>query len=220
MSTPAQPLANPATAPIDVIVPTMCCPPSLAHLVWQIERTAGHPCRVLVTGADASAAANRNLGLDMAAAGDSDIVAMVDDDVEFGRESAGWLRVMAEALARPEVVMVSAQLLTPSGAFAYMTGLDDCGGTPRRHGETVVPTRRLLTACCAFRRCGLRFDEGYVGSGFEDVDFCNQLAAARPDGVFLVCHEALAIHRNEAKNQRGENWSRNEAYYKHKWGLS
>lgn len=200
---------------IDVIIPTMRQPYSLTRLLEQIEATAGYPHRVIVTGADASAAVNRNLGLSRSG---GDLVAMVDDDVEFGDASHGWLRVLYEALHRPEVVMVSAQLFTSRGAFAYMTGLDDCGLPPRRAGETVVPSRRLLTACCALKPHGLRFDEEYVGSGFEDVDFCNQLARVRPDGVFLVCHDAHAIHKNEAKNQGGRNWKRNEALYLSKWG--
>jgi glycosyltransferase involved in cell wall biosynthesis len=201
---------------VDVIVPSMRSGESLRPLADRIRATAGMPCRVITTGLDASASVNRNCGLKQSA---GPVVAMVDDDIEFGPESAGWLRVFADALARPDVVMVSAQLLKPDGSFAYMTGLDDCGGTGRRMGETGVPTRRLLTACCAFKPHGLTFDERYVGSGFEDVDFCNQLAEAVPAGVFLVCHAALAIHRNEAKNQRGEFWRRNEAAYLEKWGI-
>ena len=78
--------------------------------------------------------------------------------------------------------------------------------------------RRLLTACCAFKPCGLLFDEGYVGSGFEDIDFCNRLAEARPDGKFVICHDSKVVHRNEAKNQRGENWRLNLARYERAWG--
>ena len=200
--------------PFPVIIPTRSGPDRLARLVEQIAATAGHPHRIVYTGlSTGSEAAIRNLGLSFAGA---DVVAMVDDDVAF--DSVGWLRVLAEALARPEVVMVSAQLFNPGGGYAYMTGLSDCGLEGRPDGETVVPTKRLLTACCAFRPCGLRFDERYVGSGFEDVDFCNQLAQARPDGAFLVCHAARAVHRNEAKEQRGLNWKHNEALYKTKWG--
>lgn len=205
------------TQPIDVIIPTRQPPNALAQLIDQIGRTARHPHNIVYTGDETgSAARNRNLGLERSGA---DVVVMVDDDIEFWvPEAFGWLRVLAEALARPEVVMVSAQLLKPEGGFAYMTGLDDCGGKPRRDGEWVVPTRTLLTACCGIKPHGLRFDEGYVGSGFEDCDFCHRLAAVKPDGVFLVCHAALAVHRNEAKEQRGRNWRQNEARYKHIWG--
>jgi glycosyltransferase involved in cell wall biosynthesis len=200
---------------IDVVIPTMRRAADLALLLDQIRQTAGYPCRVIVTGTNASAAVNRNLGLSQT---NGDRVVMVDDDIEFTADSTGWLRVLADALNRPEVVMVSAQLLNPNGSYAYMTGLQDCGLEPRSSGETVVPSKRLLTACCAFKPHGLRFDEAYIGSGFEDCDYSNQLAAIRPDGVFLVCHDARAIHRNEAKNQRGSYWDRNKARYLAKWG--
>lgn len=201
--------------PVPIIIPTRSPPESLYKLVRQIESTAGYPHHILFTGEDASAAVNRNLGLRLV---QGDIAVMVDDDVEFTPSCSGWLRVLVEALLRPDVLMVSAQLLTPLGGFAYMTGVDDCGINPKQVGETIVPTKRLLTACCAFKHCGLLFDENYVGSGFEDIDFCNQLARARPDGLFLVCHRAWAIHRNEQKNQCGENWRRNQDYYLGKWG--
>lgn len=201
---------------IDIVIPTRSLPNAVRRLVNQIRDTAGYPHRIIHTGTDRSAAANRNLGLSKV---EGDIVAMVDDDIEFLPESAGWLNVMSEALSRPNVVMVSAQLFTPNGSFAYMTGLEDCGLIPKRHGESVVPTKRLLTACCAFRHCGLRFDEQFVGSGFEDLDFCNSLAQSQPDGLFLVCHRAWAVHHNERKNQCGINWKINETIYERKWGI-
>lgn len=208
---------------VDVIVPTRSSRERLSGLVRQIEETAGVPVVVHVTGCDGSAAVNRNAGLDLAVRGRrssaDDLVAMVDDDVEFFLpRSRGWLRRMLLRMSRPEVVMVSAQLHRSDGKFAYMTGLQDCGLEPRLAGETVVPSRRLLTACCAFKPSGCRFDESFVGSGFEDIDFCRQLAIARPDGVFVVCHAAGVVHRNECKEQGGENWDRNLAHYEGKWG--
>lgn len=201
----------------EVIIPTRRRVDQLIDLVGQIRDTAGCRVDIIYTGVDTSASINRNIGLSQLR---GEVAVMVDDDIEFPARYAGWLKVMLAALDRPEVVMVSAQMFDAGGAYAYMTGLDDCGNKPKSDGETVVPSKRLLTACCAFKHCGLRFDEGYIGSGFEDVDFCNQLALKRPDGMFLVCHGARAVHRNECKNQRGEYWRRNEAFYIRKWGKS
>jgi glycosyltransferase involved in cell wall biosynthesis len=202
-------------SPIDVIIPTRSPPDVIQRLVDQISDTAGYPHRIVYTGADASAAANRNLGLDRS---DGDMVAMVDDDIEFPPHCAGWLSLLVHTMSHPNVVMVSAQLVSPKGGFAYMTGVDDCGNTARLYGESIVPTKKVLTACCVFRHYGLRFDENYIGSGFEDIDFCHSLAALQPTGIFMVCHSAWAIHHNEQKNQKGRNWKANEDLYNKKWG--
>lgn len=202
---------------IEVIIPTFKKPHEVHGLVERIKMAAGCPVKILYTGLQASASANRNRGLFWS---HGEVVAMVDDDVEFDGESQGWLANMLKVLFRPEVVMVSSQLLKPSGEFAYMTGLQDCGLKPKTEGESIVPSKRLLTACCAFKHHGLRFDEDYVGSGFEDVDFCNQLSQKVPDGQFVVCHDAKVIHRNEQKHQHGANYEHNKALYFKKWGLT
>lgn len=204
----------PDPAAIQVIIPTRKQPFEMSWLTDMIECTAGIPVKLLHTGTNASASVNRNLGLSQLS---GDVAVMVDDDVDLSM-SFGWLSIMLAALSRSEVVMVSAQMLKPDGSFAYMTGIEDNGFKPKRIGETVVPSKKLLTACCAFKHCGLRFDENYIGSGFEDIDFCHQLAAKRPDGLFLVCHDARVVHNNERKNQLGEYWKHNEAYYNKKWG--
>lgn len=221
---------------IPVIIPSILPLDQLAKLGQEIESTAGWPHKRIFCCSSGSASANRNCGLDCA--GDAEMVVMLDDDVM--PMNHGWLRILVEALSRPEVVMVSAQLYKPHEgythgdspnnphipepsfghnlAFAYMTGLQDWGGVPKDTGETIVPTKRLLTACVAFKPSGCRFDEGYIGSGFEDVDYCNQLAAARPDGLFLVCHDSQVVHFNEQREQRGDIWEKNKALYERKWG--
>lgn len=201
---------------IEIIIPTMLEDVKLKHLINQIKRTANYPYEILFTGTNSSASANRNIGLRQSKC---PMVVMVDDDIEFPNISYGWLNNLVETLSRPDVVMVSAQLLNKDHTYAYMTGLQDCKLPPKVVGETIVPTKRILTACCAFKHYGLLFDENFVGSGFEDIDFCNQLAKKRPDDKFIICHSALAIHRNEAKNQRGDYWTYNEQYYNRKWNI-
>lgn len=195
---------------IPVIIPSIS--PVSTILIEEIVAAGGNPIQI---HSKSSAAINRNAGL--AAVSNAEMVVMIDDDIKPMHRD--WLKIMIGALSRPEVVMVSAQLYAANGErFGYMTGLQDWGGIPKDTGETVVPTKRLLTACCAFKPSGCKFDEGYVGSGFEDIDFCNQLAAARPDGIFLVCHDAHVIHFNEMREQRGINWVMNKARYEMKWG--
>ncbi len=201
---------------IEIIIPTMLPDIKVAKLVKQISNTAGYAHHILYTGTNSSASVNRNIGLRQAT---GDMVVMVDDDIEFTNISLNWLRDMVEVLSRDDVIMVSAQLLNKDHSYAYMTGLQDCNLSPRTYGETVVPSKKLLTACCAFKHNNLLFDENFIGSGFEDIDYCNQLAAFKPNGKFIVCHSSLAIHHNEAKNQRGEYWEYNKTHYERKWGV-
>jgi hypothetical protein len=211
------------------VIPTRRCWDEMIPLVRQIEATAGIPCEVIVTGvANGSAAVNRNRGLDIAFSPDeigcvldnNEPICMVDDDVSFPMHLGcdRWLRVLVDAIRRPEVVMVSSYLLKPNGTPAYMTGLNDCYVSHEPVGEWIVPTKRLLTACCCIKMNGLRFDERYVGSGFEDTDACNQLSRLRPEGIFLVCYNSRVVHHNEQKEQRGSNWKINRNIYQSKWG--
>lgn len=195
----------------DIIIPTCKPPEAVAALVAEIEATAGLPCRVTATCRDASAAANRNYGLDNSA---SDPLIMVDDDME--RFPQDWAVKLIEVLAdRPNCVMVSPQLAKPDGSPGIMMGNMD----HRRSGVTVCGERKLATACIAIRRNSLRFDESYIGSGFEDNDYCFQLRAAFPDAEFCVRHDLWIVHRNEQKNQGGAFWEHNRAICHGKWGM-
>jgi hypothetical protein len=199
---------------VPVIIPSVLPKEKLDSLINLIWKTAGYPHWIIPICGQASAAVNRNKGLDEA--GSAEMVVMLDDDVE--PINHGWFRILINALSRHNVLMVSAQLYKPGGGYAYMTGLQDWGGLCKESGETVVPTKRLLTACCAFKPLGGRFDEGYIGSGFEDVDISNQLSQRDTNGLFIVCHDAHVIHRNEQREQGGENWTKNKALYESKWG--
>lgn len=198
---------------IKVIIPTQKSAKQLEWLIEQIKSTACIPCQVYVTGlANGSASQNRNKGLEWAK--DDKWVCMVDDDCQF--TYPGWLKQLATTMARDEVVFASASLYSPSGLPAYMTGLQDCGGMHHPSGEWEVPTKRVLTACCVFKPNGLRFDENFIGSGFEDTDYCNQLSKLKPEGKFIVDFNSKAVHVNEMKEQRN-NWNWNHLVYQSKW---
>lgn len=204
---------------IDIIIPTCKSHHEIADQVRQMCLTCDSIFRITPTCRDVSSPCNRNAGLELAR---SDIVIMVDDDVcEF---PLGWdLRLVLALRAQPRCVKVSARLMNPDGTPGPMlrnppptkdTGLTEANGLP--------------TACTAFRNDGLRFDENFVGSGFEDNDFCNQLMDKYPDGMFLIHEGVRVVHRNEMKNQGftkgvgpvpGGNFEKNRDYYERKWGL-
>lgn len=194
---------------MDIIIPTCKAETDVAALVDEVRRTATGQYGLTATCLDACAAANRNAGL---AAARAPFVVMIDDDVTGF--PAGWNEALVAVLVeRPACVMVSARLLDPSGNEGQMLG------NPERKasGVVLVPRRELPTACIAIRNDGMRFDEGYVGSGWEDTDFCARLRAVHPDGEFAVLSEVAVIHKNEQKNQ-GPYFHKNKARYASIWG--
>lgn len=191
---------------LEIAVPT-CKPWSeVRSLVKEIEATAGCAHRVICTCSAGSASQNRNLAL---AECTGPIVVMVDDDVEGFPQ--GWaLRLAAGLRDHPDWLMLSARLLRQDGRPGYMLGT---GHAPRQQeGYLEVPTRELVTACMVLRNDGTRFDEGYLGSGWEDNHFCADLREKYPTGKFVIDCGVSVVHRNEMKAQR-ENWEHNKARY-------
>ena len=195
----------------DVLIPTLKTEEEIAPLARDIGCAAGVPVRVFASCTKASASVNRNLCLEQAV---SPVVLMLDDDITG--LPVGWARRMLDVMwLHPDCVMCSPRLINQDGSPGIMVG------NPHPHGQgcEVLRLRELPTACIAIRNDGTRFDEQYRGSGFEDNDYCRQLRDTYPAAQFICIHDLQVIHRNEAKNQRGENWKHNEAYYKQKWGL-
>jgi len=196
---------------VDIVIPTCKPEEQIAGLKAEILSMAGMPCRVFATCLDAAAARNRNAGLDWA---ETAIVLMVDDDI--CKLPFGWAKRMVQVMEEhPHCQMASPRLMRFDGRFGIMSGL------PRndQRGCEVLPARELCTACVAIRKTILRFDEQYIGSGFEDNDFCRQLAKENEGAEFICIHDLQVVHRNEMKNQGGKFWEANQAYYRKKWGL-
>ncbi|GAG77861.1 unnamed protein product, partial [marine sediment metagenome] len=129
-------------------------------------------------------------------------IIMCDDDME--KFPYGWDRDLIEALKHTGASMVGARLFNPNGALQV---------TNYRNfdlSKDLVEVRIMITACCAFRNTALRFDENYIGSGYEDTDFCRQLG-----GKFFVTNKVKMVHKNEHKNPSD---IRNGRYFKEKWG--
>jgi len=80
-----------------------------------------------------------------------------------------------------------------------------------------VEQRQLPTTLIAFRNNHIRFDEMFIGSGFEDNDFCRQFGREYPNGKFVICNRVKVIHLNEMKNQKGRYWEVNKNYFLKKW---
>jgi len=193
---------------VDIIIPTCKEPETVAHSVADVG-TFSPGCKIIVTCLGACAAVNRNAGLNLA--GDGHFVIMVDDDISgfFW----GWWEELIRPLADQSVVMVSARLMRPDGKPGTMSGCNY-----EVDPDTVdVLRRELPTACVAFRKDELRFDGEYIGSGFEDTDFCYQLRQKYPAGRFVINNRVRLVHANEQKNQTGEFDAHNRARFNKKW---
>lgn len=192
-----------------VLIPT--CSPNIRPLTEAIIAATPH-VRVLVSLGKHSAAQNRNACLDMMR---GDVAIMIDDDVSGFYP--GWDFDLMKPFADQRVCMVSARLLTPEGTLAF-TCADSYELEPPTVDVEITTSRALPTAAIAFRKVpGIRFDEAYVGSGFEDNDFCLQYQAHDPNFRFLQSNECRLIHANEQKNQGGAAWKQNQAYFAFKW---
>lgn len=197
---------------VDVIIPTCRTQPEIADLAAEILATAGLPVRLIPTCEPVCAAKNRNIGLGLA---DSEVRIMLDDDITGFPD--GWARQLVETMAtHPECVMVSPQLVRPNGEYGIMMGCQV--GRPIGTGSKVVDGPYLLTACIAIRQDRLRFDEQFVGSGWEDNDYCCQQNALHPGCIRMINHDVQVVHRNEMKNQK-DQFTANRQYFQAKWGL-
>lgn len=190
----------------DIIIPTFRSTDEIARLIGVIGMYSPE-CTIIPTCLKGSAAHNRNAGLD---ASTSDIVIMCDDDTDgFYR---GWWRDLIRPLFEDRsIIYISARLINRNGTQAPMMHNNP------REDLPVVDCKYTPSACVAFWRDGTMFDEGYIGSGFEDTDFCDQLRTKNPNGRIVINNRCRIIHFNEQKNQHGEYWQKNEKRYREKW---
>ncbi len=198
-----------ASSPTSIIIPTCKSQRLIEPLLREINRRSTGHHEVIATCLEGkSAAVNRNYGLGHAL---YPRIIMVDDDILHLPH--GWNQRLIRPLRDPAVAMVSARLMKPDGQVGTLMGK-----APFEPGRLTLATEhKLATACVAFRKSSLRFDEGFIGSGFEDDDMCRQMLAAQPGARFLVDNGLMVTHLNEMKNQKGEIWDKNKAYFERKW---
>ena len=195
---------------LDILIPTCKEDYEISEIVGEIISST-EDINVIYTCRDASAAINRNTALERAT---SDILIMMDDDMTGFYD--GWAQELIKPMVDDEsVVMVSARLMkrdgiTPNHAMGAMdkptTGLVEVVLAP--------------TACIAIRNDGIRFDENFIGSGWEDTDYIYQLKKKYPNGKIILNNNVKLIHINEMKNQHtAGNYEMNRNYFNQKWGV-
>ena len=194
----------------DILIPT--CKPYdkvkelVARIMETSDTTAGN---LFVTCKNVSASINRNYALQYATA---PVVIMLDDDISGF--FPGWDEMLVEALyLSPKHVMISARLMNANNTPGMMMSIE-----PNLEGKFQYVNGFLPSACIAFHNDDTRFDENFIGSGWEDTDFCVSLQKKYPEGEFLIANEVKLVHNNEMKNGNSVMFEKNKAYFEQKHG--
>lgn len=187
---------------IDILIPTCKDKEDISLLIEEIKRTATGSYNIIVSSNQLySASENRNACLNQSTA---EFVIFCDDDL--GGFVSGWNEKLIEGLSQLDVSVVSARLMKKDGTPGIMCAEQYNDST------RFVLAKSLPTACIAFKHTNLRFDETFIGSGYEDNDYLNQLG-----GKYLIDNNVRVIHYNEQKNQQGKYWEFNRDYFLKKW---
>jgi GT2 family glycosyltransferase len=159
-----------------------------------------------------------------AQAANGEVLVFLNDDVE--PLSADWLKELLAQVQRPEVGVVGAKLLYPSGAIQHAgmaVGIMDGAGHPQRGtlGQGFWPwasvTRNVAAvtgACLAIRR---RVFEELTGFdplfpvNYNDVDLCLR---ARQAGYDVICETSAVLRHLESKTRvQGVTWQERELFH-------
>jgi hypothetical protein len=193
---------------IDVLIPTIN-----DIDVSIIEKTVSIANNIFVNKSNNSAAYNRNRLLDKSSA---DIKIMIDDDISGFY--CGWDSDLLGVMGINNIV--SARLMTSGNSPAHMNCFDENKGLNDLQDDIIQiwpgETHIMPSSAFAFIDMGIRFDENYIGSGYEDTDFFRQYFV-KYKTEFYVNNLCRLLHANEMKKQT-ENLKINRDYYNKKWG--
>lgn len=191
---------------ISILIPTCKTENEINQQIQDIEATTISKYEIIYSCTKNSASVNRNICLNKAS---YDIIIMMDDDISGFFH--GWDMELIKALDSPDVILASARLLNSSKDIGFMMG--DTGDTT----SALVTAIKVPTACVTFKKNILRFDENFIGSGFEDDDFLKQMNQLFPDKRIVINNDCKLIHLNEMKNQQGSFWEHNKNYFYSKY---
>lgn len=190
-----------------IVIPSVKTREDLQPMVEYVaSRSPGCPI-VAQCDPTKSAAENRNAGMKLV---NTKYIVMIDDDI-FSLYD-GWWRDLVLPLETDLAFMTSARFVDGNGHPGEMNGsLKDTSG----RFETV---ETVPSACIAFKKCGVEFDERFKGSGFEDTQFCDCMRKENPDGTIVIVNSCTVMHANEMKNQKVNFKHNSELYAKLKRG--
>ena len=197
---------------VDVIIPSCrkLTDPGITDMLADLEKNRKTYGKIIFTGEDFCAAHNRNMGLEKSTAR---YIIMLDDDIR--KFTPGWDALLIRPLVEdPEIMITSARFTDANGNFTpVMAEVEDYAIPLTRTKNDLTPS-----ACMAFERTDIKFDYAYVGSGFEDTDFCMQMKKKFPRRKTVRVNSCVLVHLHEAKKQH-INFTKNQSYFATKWKI-
>jgi len=182
---------------VDILIRSYEGGERLRALLENLTRVTRSPYNVIVVVGKRHAVRNQNLALERAR---TRYAVFLDDDVLV---TEGWLERLRETMERTGAGAVSGRQLRMDGSPL---------STAWACGEGGIIEALSGGACFMFRNdLGLRFDENYVRSQWDDVDFMFQLYE-RGYKTYIDGRVDF-YHHNDPKAWRGQNL----CYFVEKW---
>jgi hypothetical protein len=184
---------------IDILI--RCYEPGdrLRALLDNLTRVTRSPYNVILVVGKRHAARNQNLALDRAR---TRYAVFLDDDILL---TEGWLERLRETMDRTGAGAVSARERRMSGSLSTLAAA---------YGDGEIAEAIGGGACFMFRNdLGVRFDEAYVRSQWDDLDFIFQFYERNfktyiDGGVDFYHHNDPKLRRGQNLTHFAETWIR------------
>uniref|UniRef100_A0A6M3MA18 Putative glycosyltransferase n=1 Tax=viral metagenome TaxID=1070528 RepID=A0A6M3MA18_9ZZZZ len=205
---------------VSIMIPTN--KPDVNALINDLLKTEYEKLLISASCLQQSAAKNRNWCIDNC---HSDIIVMVDDDVEV--MEGDWLTKLLAPLIkyRDQISVIAPRLHSPQKqpcAQLGNNGWHDIIETGLKCACHTPETKLNITtsACIAFfKEDGVRFNEKYPDACFEDSDFCMRYKKKFPNKKIVINEHSKLIHHNRGSWRSGKTWEYNRQLFFEEWGI-
>jgi MoaA/NifB/PqqE/SkfB family radical SAM enzyme len=200
-----------------IIIPCYNPDKNLSRLLTEIQAKTQPPYNLVLVRGQRSASLNRNEGLDSVSKNSAFIIQIDDDICEL---PMFWNKRLTDRLLYdPELMSVSARLMTPKGLPA-MNSADNFNIDSDYEIVNLIPTACMVVRASDIRLHGLKFEELMVASGWEDTLFIEQLKHLnKQKGLgtkIMIDNNCKVVHINNASGQSKWNDYNKQIYLKKK----
>ena len=170
--------------------------------IGSIMSTVHQPYCLTVISTNGSAAKNKNIAFDLARSGHFIIV---DDDLIFSQ--SGWASMLMQSLENvPSATAVGGRVIFNSDGKSIGFDAPD---------DSLVDNIRVTGCMLAIKDVGIRYDENYIKSQGDDIDFMLQ---NRLNGYSVLCDTRVMANHPVAVAYDTDYHAHNAQYAYDKWG--